>query len=310
MLPRVLEHATCVDTLGFGMSCLTKCQIEAAVPFLEMLPDPVLWVRDDYTVSWRNGTAGDQYGKGEGKCFALSHGRTLPCDEDGELCPKQKAEGHEQPVSVVHAHVGPTGEPVMYRVLALPIEGGGVLEIHYELGDELVHDELTGMYRRQFWAEIVRRDQALLSRLDRPYALLFLDLDRFKGFNDSHGHLIGDQLLQALGSTIRGQMRVSDAACRYGGEEFVLFLPNTPLHDAMRFAERVRGEMARVRVDTSAGPQGVTASFGVHGANAREPLKDALQKADDALYRAKQAGRDRVCASSTTTGDSEHAAEH
>ncbi len=123
-----------------------------------------------------------------------------------------------------------------------------------------------------------------------------LDLDHFKGFNDTHGHEVGDLLLREVGVFLSSQLRVSDVACRYGGEEFTLILPEMPLAVALPRLEALRAGIARLSVWHRGEAVGsITASLGVavfpeHGASS-EAL---LRAADRALYRAKAEGRDRV----------------
>ncbi|MGH9803919.1 MAG: diguanylate cyclase [Candidatus Acidiferrales bacterium] len=155
-------------------------------------------------------------------------------------------------------------------------------------------DELTGLYNRRFGEEYLRKLVALGRRFHRPFALLILDLDHFKSFNDAFGHLAGDRLLRAFAAALMRPMRQSALAARWGGEEFLVILPETDSEGALRVAERLRAAIAQVRLEeTPATP--VTVSIGAavfpqHGGDEAE----ILSAADRALYRAKRAGRDRV----------------
>jgi len=155
-------------------------------------------------------------------------------------------------------------------------------------------DELTGLYNRRFGEEYLRKLVALGRRFHRPFALLILDLDHFKGFNDTFGHLAGDRLLRAFAAALMHPLRQSALAARWGGEEFLVILPETEAEGALKVAERLRAVIAQVRLDeTPATP--VTVSIGVavfplHGGDDGE----VLSAADRALYRAKRAGRDRA----------------
>lgn len=113
-----------------------------------------------------------------------------------------------------------------------------------------------------------------------------LDLDRFKAFNDRHGHLAGDRLLHATGAAWSEQLRDVDFLARWGGEEFAVLLPECVLADAGAVLDRLRGAV----------PEGQTASAGLVRWDGREPAAALLARADQCLYRAKQAGRDRVVA--------------
>jgi len=125
---------------------------------------------------------------------------------------------------------------------------------------------------------------------------VMVDLDHFKQVNDRHGHMIGDEVLSAVGKLIRENVRVIDVAGRYGGEELCILLPNTPLEGARKFAETLRGRIeAQVHMDGNRRVP-VTASLGIGSFNHMD-IDDAdslLRQADAALYRAKQNGRNRV----------------
>jgi diguanylate cyclase (GGDEF)-like protein len=155
-------------------------------------------------------------------------------------------------------------------------------------------DELTGLYNRRFGEEYLRKLVALGRRFHRAFALLVLDLDHFKAFNDSFGHLAGDRLLRAFAAALMRPMRQSALAARWGGEEFLVILPETDADGALRVAQRLRSAIVQVRLEeTPATP--VTVSIGVavfpeHGGDERE----LLAAADRALYRAKNSGRNRA----------------
>ncbi len=124
-------------------------------------------------------------------------------------------------------------------------------------------------------------------------SVMAIDLDHFKSINDTHGHAAGDEALVAFSSAMSRVLRREDEVCRYGGDEFVVLLPDTPLSDALTVAARVQ-EAAR----TLSGHGRVTVSVGVAERGATESMEAAMARADAALYAAKQAGRDRVVAAS------------
>jgi len=121
------------------------------------------------------------------------------------------------------------------------------------------------------------------------------DLDNFKGINDRHGHLCGDAVLAAVGATMKAELRGSDLKCRYGGDEFMVLLPDTPLVGAKQVSENLRRAIAEHPVTWNDGQVMVTASFGITSINQGEhdPLS-AIARADTALYRAKQRGRNGI----------------
>jgi len=284
------------------MPPLVQQTLLSALPLLDLLPEPVLWIDPDYRVRWRNAEARRAYGDDSPYCYALTHGLDRPCSEAGESCPKAAAEESLTPVSQVHAHFD-GNDPGIFRVLALPVESGGVLELHLALGTDLLRDELTGLFRREYWLEMAGRDRALLARLSRPWSLIFLDLDRFKDFNDTHGHLAGDELLRQAGRAISGCLRTSDSACRYGGDEMVVFLPDTETEAALEVAERIRVAIRGARVSTDPRDPKLTVSAGVYTARPQDSLEQAIEKVDEALYQAKATDRDTVeCYVSPRTG--------
>ena len=148
---------------------------------------------------------------------------------------------------------------------------------------------------------------ALLARAQRtgsPLALLLVDVDHFKRVNDSHGHLIGDEVLRALATELRQQVRESDVVGRFGGEEFTVLLPRTDGAGAYGIAERLRANAASLSVAAADARINVTVSIGVavlgqHG----NDLFELLAAADVALYRAKDAGRDQVRIYAHATGN-------
>jgi diguanylate cyclase (GGDEF)-like protein len=158
------------------------------------------------------------------------------------------------------------------------------------LVDSATRDDLTGLFDRA--ALRVALERACLSDA-QPVSLIMIDLDDFKHFNDSHGHVAGDGVLARAAEIVRQSLRDTDIPARYGGEEFCVVLPNRSLEEARAVAERLR-----LRIEQELGAQGVTASFGVatRPREAGGPLA-LLRAADDALYVSKRAGKNRVTVS-------------
>ena len=156
-------------------------------------------------------------------------------------------------------------------------------------------DALTGLRNRRFLDERIDAELARARRSGRPFSLLLLDVDKFKNVNDTHGHLVGDRVLEEVGDVLAQMVRASDLAARYGGEEFCVLLPDTSVDGARILAERVRESLAARQLPLDSGALRVTASlgvatWGVHGTE-REQL---IVAADEALYEAKEAGRNQV----------------
>ena len=143
--------------------------------------------------------------------------------------------------------------------------------------------------------EVIDTELRRARRSQAPSSLIMFDIDHFKDINDRYGHLCGDAVLAAVGARMREGLRGSDLKCRYGGEEFLVLLPETPLEGAKRVAETLRRELADVPINWKGETVAVTASFGVSVALPTEIDGQALiGRADAALYRAKEQGRNCV----------------
>ena len=176
---------------------------------------------------------------------------------------------------------------------------------HAQLLNEARADAKTGLLNAATWEREAGAEVARAVRTSSPLAVALLDLDRFKQINDTHGHLLGDEVLRAIADTMTGVLREYDLAGRFGGEEFVMLLPQTRATDAFRIAERVRAHIARLPITAPTGERvQVTASIGVAAldAGSSRQLTDLLAAADAALYRAKASGRDQVQMISTSRG--------
>src|SRR6267154_4302633 len=170
-----------------------------------------------------------------------------------------------------------------------------------KLHEQAMHDKLTGLYNRHYVEEWFGLELRRAQRHGRPVAAIMLDVDHFKRFNDSFGHEAGDLVLREVAGALRRSTRGSDVASRYGGEEFLVLLPECPFDAALRKAEQMREEIAKLELQYDSRPLGpVTVSLGVAAFpdHAKESA-ELLRHADEALYLAKQAGRNRVVAYST-----------
>ncbi len=151
-------------------------------------------------------------------------------------------------------------------------------------------DALTGLGNRRAWEQALKREMERSRRGAGRLTVALLDLDRFKAYNDRHGHPAGDQLLKQAASEWRKRLRAIDTFCRYGGEEFALLLPNCPASDATAVIVRIR----------SATPMAQTVSAGVATWDGDETAETLIKRIDEALYAAKTAGRDRFVVASPT----------
>lgn len=162
-----------------------------------------------------------------------------------------------------------------------------------------ITDALTGLHNRRYMESHLATLAEQASARGKPLALMMLDIDFFKSINDSHGHDAGDDVLREFATRIRKSVRGIDLACRYGGEEFVVVMPETDLHVAGMVAERLRRAIASepFAIDKGTKKISVTISIGLAVLDRKgEPIADVMKRADQALYRAKHDGRNRVVA--------------
>ncbi len=167
-----------------------------------------------------------------------------------------------------------------------------------EVQDKLVTmatvDELTGLLNRRAGLERLSEELSRHSRSKHPLACLLLDIDRFKKVNDRYGHQAGDEVLRHFGGILRSQTRLHDVACRYGGEEFLLVLPDATLEAAISAAEKIREATASAAVEVENHRITVTTSIGLTMLEDAETVEMVIARADAALYKAKKGGRNQV----------------
>ena len=158
------------------------------------------------------------------------------------------------------------------------------------------HDDLTGLLNRRAMLDRMQLEQRRSLRSGSPLLIAQLDIDHFKAVNDTHGHAAGDLVLQSFADTVRRNVRDTDVLARWGGEEFVLLLCDTPAADAVALMERLRQavQAMQVPVPQGDGPITVTVSIGLARHAPADPLAGTLERADQALYAAKAGGRNRV----------------
>jgi diguanylate cyclase (GGDEF)-like protein/PAS domain S-box-containing protein len=170
------------------------------------------------------------------------------------------------------------------------------IKLREVLREQSIRDPMTGLYNRRYMEEALKQQLSRVNRLMHLLAIIMIDIDYFKRFNDTYGHAVGDRLLCELSNFLQHKIRGEDIACRYGGEEFILIMPDISLEVAQQRAENLRLEAKELHVQNAGQSYGpVTLSLGVaiyplHGPT----IEDVLRAADLALYRAKEAGRDRV----------------
>jgi len=161
--------------------------------------------------------------------------------------------------------------------------------------DEMARaDALTGLLNRRAMSELLDAEATRVERHGRPFAVLVADLDDFKGINDAYGHPVGDHALRCVASRLLGAVRAQDQVARWGGEEFLLLLPETDLDTGTSVAGRLREAMAASTLQIDALDIRATATFGVAVFEQGDTVFDTIRNADRALYAGKEAGKDRV----------------
>ncbi|MDX1494301.1 MAG: GGDEF domain-containing protein [Longimicrobiales bacterium] len=186
------------------------------------------------------------------------------------------------------------GDSILKFVVLDSIEA----KFHAEVRDRISYDQLTGLLTKESLYVAFERELDRCLRYDLPMSVLMMDLDRFKSVNDTHGHLMGSHVLAEVGGIIRHCIRSEDVSARYGGEEFITYLAETGSEGARLCAERIRAAIedhvfvlddVSIRVTISIG----TATAPGNGTS----IKELVGRADEALYKAKETGRNRVCVS-------------
>src|SRR5882757_205428 len=273
--------------------------------------------------SWGGVCAGEQVFPPD-DCWALRSGRMHYVDEPGSavccphmrgsaavasICVPMAAQGDT--LGILHVHSNPVSDtganevvrplPLSKRQLATAVaEQVGLALANLKLRETLrvlsVRDPLTGLFNRRFMQESLERELRRAARASKPLGAILLDIDHFKRFNDSYGHEAGDIVLRELSAVLNSQIRGEDIACRIGGEEFLLVMPDTSLEVTQQRAEKLREDCKRVSIQYGGRPlSAITLSMGIamfptHGATS----DTILRTADHALYQAKTEGRDRV----------------
>jgi diguanylate cyclase (GGDEF)-like protein/PAS domain S-box-containing protein len=256
------------------------------------------------------------------ECWALRRGRThwvpdtdlgLLCKHlhkpvpQGYLCVPMMAQSEalgvlhlSQPRNVAMTEAKQRLAATMAEHIAMALSN---LKLHETLRSQSIRDPLTGLFNRRFMEESLELELRRAGRNQRALGVIMIDLDQFKHFNDTYGHEAGDSLLKELGTLLQSNIRGEDIACRYGGEEFTLILPEGSAEVTLQRATALRDAIRHLDVQHRSQPLGrVTASMGVavfpeHGRTGPA----LLQAADAALYRSKDLGRDRVTVGRTTT---------
>jgi len=253
-------------------------------------------------------------------CWSLRHGRTQPFSDDQaglqclhlseplpavSYCLPMQIRGEILGILNVRSRHKENLEAPKFQLAYTVVEQAGMtlsnLNLRAALREQSIRDAVTGLYNRRYMEEALKQHLSRVTRHLHPLGIIMIDIDHFKSFNDVHGHAAGDQILRELGKFLQAHIRGEDTACRYGGEEFILIMPDVFLEAAYNRAEQLRREARKLRVeDAGQSFAGITLSIGValyplHGGT----IENVLRAADSALYRAKQEGRDQVVIAET-----------
>ena len=188
----------------------------------------------------------------------------------------------------------------LFRIIMNSLEKARLRKAVREAQEKIIEisilDDLTGLYNRRYFMQVLEKEIGRASRYASHLSLCMMDVDEFKKVNDTHGHQAGDMVLREFGKMLRQSVRLSDTACRYGGEEFALLLPNTEPAEAKALGDRLRSMVERYVFEWNARPFQVTLSLGVAAlASLDGPSSTGLmESADKALYTAKREGKNRV----------------
>lgn len=258
------------------------------------------------------------------ECWALRRGRIHLLNEGGLelLCPHLTTQpplaalcipmmAHGETMGILHLQNGlassdqPNQEQAVITEIQLQLAKAMAdtialalanLKLRVSLHEQSIRDPLTDLFNRRYLEETLEREIHRAARLQRSVAVIMLDIDHFKRYNDTFGHEAGDILLRELGVFLKQQIRGGDVACRYGGEEFILILPEISLEDLRQIAERLRRKVKELHIQYAGRSlEAITLSLGIalypiHGTTGRA----VMHTADEALYEAKHQGRDRV----------------
>jgi len=173
-----------------------------------------------------------------------------------------------------------------------------IRKLQDQLQKQAMRDSLTGVFNRRYLDETLTREIAHATRQGYPLSIIMIDVDHFKKINDSYGHKMGDEVIAAMGHILQSQTRESDCVCRYGGDEFLLVMPEMSQEDAFLRAELWRKDIKAMVFQSNKQVINVSISIGIATYPENGNNIDALLKAaDDAMYKAKESGRDRTCIS-------------
>lgn len=305
-----------------------ECARQFLDHIMESVADGMIVIDRDYTIIQTNSAAAASVDKNRteiigGKCYEILHHRDSPCETLHTACPHQAVFERGETVKMLHTHYTAQGNERYVEITASPVKDGRMntlylVETHRDImekkiDDELVKlvkklnetqvrlkqmtitDELTGIRNRRYIVERLEEEFQRARRSTYPLSIIMLDIDHFKRINDEHGHLFGDVVLRIIASRIKSGLRKHDLLGRVGGEEFLIICPESGLDMSIVVAQRIRGLIGNEPIGDRVTEVSVTLSAGVTVLNDLDRSADAFfSRADCALYKAKEEGRDRV----------------
>ena len=249
-------------------------------------------------------------------CYKITHDKKTPCQSPHNICPVAECKKSGKPVIVEHMHFKKDGSKVFVEVKAEKIVGqsGEIYYIHKtrditerkQVEEALresekryrelsIVDDLTQLYNSRHFYHQLKIELERSNRYKQPITLMLLDLDNFKAFNDTYGHVEGDEVLRRLGQVIKRCLRETDFAYRYGGEEFTILLPMAISADGAITAERIRTELKKESFFPMPDQEvHMTMSIGLAQYKPSEDMKVFVHRVDQLMYQVKKNGKDNV----------------
>lgn len=288
-----------------------KREQKLANRIIELLPGYFFVIDKDKNIKRYNFNAKEKFKCDDGeKCFlALWGGRYLsdqyknlmetaneiPPDAKCKFC---KADEALEKMETINAEIEDNGK--YYKVWFVPFSENEFIDYFVDTTEEKLREErfyklsitdsLTGIYNRRFTSEMLEYTIELCKRTDKTFSLIMIDIDNFKDINDNYGHNLGDNVLKELAITIKSRLRKADIFGRWGGEEFLIILPETNLLNACYLAEELRSKIENIKIDNIE----LTASLGVSEFHHDDDLDTIVKRVDDLMYLAKELGKNRV----------------
>jgi len=272
---------------------------------LSNMKDMIFIMDKENKIVYMNKPATDEYGVSVGKyCYQVICNNEIPCqDNDMNAVRKGQTVQLERPIKgkVYDSLVVPFvyGNKEIYKMEILR-DITGRKQLQDELEKLSITDKLTGLYNRRYFDDILEKEVLRAKRLHHDVSLLFIDIDKFKDFNDTYGHAMGDKILQRLGNFVKKYVRKGiDVPCRYDGEEFTIILPETSCRRALVVANRILKSFRNSKFHIPQKGKSVqkTISIGIAGIGQYRnfSVKSLLVHADKAMYTAKKLGGNRAC---------------